>query len=185
MVRSFIVVCGFFCLMNAAHGAEWAWANFQNIFGGPPQAEAKDEKMPEHRTYRILAGEKCLEASRGSQLATEQHTGVHCFLKYIRQNGTIIDSRGFFGDVGTAMEPDPCLGTFELVKENATPEDWDKVLAVFNRYSREDYSLFRRNCCHVVREAVQALEVEVPPGLARANQSVTSPCDRVCPLEER
>lgn len=79
----------------------------------------------------------------------------HCYVM-LTKGDKVLDSRGYFGDVGSIREPAPGLfqGKCEEVKRRVTMEEWQKVTATFDRQKASDYRATSHNCCSVTLEAI-------------------------------
>lgn len=97
----------------------------------------------------------------------------HCFIKLV-QNEKVIDSRGFFGDVGSVQEPSRYVheGNCKMVKEISDISEWYRILEYYQKNKTEDYNLTSKNCCTVAKEALEASGFTIPKNIKNANCSV-------------
>ena len=51
-----------------------------------------------------MAGQKSISASQSTGLPENSNVGIHCFVKTINQEGTVLDSKDFFGDQDSYSE---------------------------------------------------------------------------------
>lgn len=82
----------------------------------------------------------------------------HCYLQ-LRENGRAVDSRGFYGDAGSIMEPDngqTITTQCRRVTSSNNLEAWQKALGIFDQHTLADYHNYQRNCCTAAEEAVRA-----------------------------
>lgn len=103
----------------------------------------------------------------------------HCYVMFTK--GTrVLDSRGYFQDVGSAQERNIFEGTHQCnpVRRQASLEEWSKITDVYDKCKREDYSLTSHNCCSVAYEAIKAIvgANEMPLNIANANSSIGTKC---------
>jgi hypothetical protein len=99
----------------------------------------------------------------------------HCYVM-LTKGDQVLDSRGYFGDVGSIREPAPGLfqGKCEEVKRRVTLEEWQKVTETFDRQKASDYRATSHNCCSVTLEAIlKAIgENGVPDNATSANSGI-------------
>lgn len=99
----------------------------------------------------------------------------HCYVM-LTKGDQVLDSRGYFGDVGSIREPAPGLfqGKCEEVKRPVTMEEWQKVTETFDRQKASDYRATSHNCCSVTLEAIlKAIgENGVPDNATSANSGI-------------
>ncbi|WP_130472613.1 hypothetical protein [Candidatus Magnetaquicoccus inordinatus] len=99
----------------------------------------------------------------------------HCYVM-LTKGDQVLDSRGYFGDVGSIREPAPGLfqGKCEEVKRRVTMREWQKVTETFDKQKASDYSATSHNCCSVTLEAIlEALgEKGIPDNAISANSGI-------------
>ena len=99
----------------------------------------------------------------------------HCYVM-LTKGDRVLDSRGYFGDVGSIREPAPGIfqGKCEEVKRRVTMEEWQKVTETFDRQKASDYRATSHNCCSVTLEAIlKALgEKGIPDNATSANSGI-------------
>lgn len=95
----------------------------------------------------------------------------HCYVKLVRGT-SVVDSRGYFQDVGSVQEDNIFVGTCTMVKRNASIEDWMKITDSYDKHTPENYSLMSNNCCSVAKEALKLITANVPRNITTANSSI-------------
>lgn len=97
----------------------------------------------------------------------------HCFIKLVHDS-TVVDSRGFFSDVGSVQEPVQFFheGNCKIVKTTFDIRDWDTITSIYEKNKNTEYHLTSRNCCKVAKEAIESLGISIPKNIETANCSV-------------
>lgn len=95
----------------------------------------------------------------------------HCYVM-LTKGDQVLDSRGYFGDVGSIREPAPGLfqGKCEEVKRRVTMREWQKVTETFDKQKASDYRATSHNCCSVILEALG--EKGIPDNATSANSGI-------------
>lgn len=126
----------------------------------------------EDEGYRILACTRPIDKGKPLIPLT---CFEHCYVKFVKGN-SVLDSRGFFQDIGPAQERNIFDGTHtcETVKFNCSPEDWLKVTSVYDKCVSKDYNLASNNCCSVAQRALQTIlqANQMPSNITNVNSSI-------------